>query len=94
MIKEAVEDYKRHKQDVEVNNRAVQVLDAHTHKFVQRRWADLLVGNIIIVQKDEFFPADLLFLSGVHDGSSHTSAWLVLCAFACERCTQQMIGAC
>lgn len=25
MVKEAVEDYKRHKQDVEVNNRAVEV---------------------------------------------------------------------
>jgi hypothetical protein len=25
MIKEAVEDYRRHKQDVEVNNRKVQV---------------------------------------------------------------------
>lgn len=25
MVKEAVEDYKRHRQDVEVNNRAVEV---------------------------------------------------------------------
>jgi hypothetical protein len=28
MVKEAVEDYKRHKQDVDVNNRAVEVSTA------------------------------------------------------------------
>lgn len=30
MVKEAVEDYKRHKQDVEVNNRAVEVSTGRT----------------------------------------------------------------
>ncbi len=66
MIKEAVEDWKRHRQDVEVNNRDVMVFDGPQNKFVQRQWKDVRVGDIITVNKDEYFPADLLFLTGGH----------------------------
>lgn len=57
MIKEAVEDYKRHRQDVEVNNRKVQVFSHATDGFVEKTWKDIQVGDVIIVHKDEFFPA-------------------------------------
>ncbi|GFH12108.1 phospholipid-transporting ATPase [Haematococcus lacustris] len=63
IIKEAVEDYKRYKADNEVNNRAVQVLDPGSKQFVTRRWMDVRVGEIIIIHKDEYVPADVLFLS-------------------------------
>jgi magnesium-transporting ATPase (P-type) len=63
MIKEAIEDYKRNKADNEINNRMVAVLNSQTHQFEQRRWKDLQPGEIVMVKRDEFFPADLLFLS-------------------------------
>jgi P-type E1-E2 ATPase len=57
MIKEAVEDYKRHRQDVEVNNRTVQVFSHAKDGFEEKTWKDINVGDVIIVHKDEFFPA-------------------------------------
>ncbi|CAO2187968.1 unnamed protein product [Urochloa humidicola] len=62
MIKEAVEDWRRKQQDVEVNNRKVEVYDG-TQSFHETEWKKLRVGDIVKVKKDEFFPADLLFLS-------------------------------
>ncbi len=67
MIKEAKEDYKRHKADVEVNNRRVDVLDVEKKKFVHKRWMDVTVGDIIIVKKNQAFAADLLFLTAENE---------------------------
>lgn len=66
MIKEAIEDWRRKTQDIEVNNRKVQVYDG-TCAFHQTEWKKLRVGDIVKVEKDEFFPADLLFLSSSFD---------------------------
>lgn len=63
MIKEAREDYVRYKADKEVNNRQVQVLDRDKKHFHHKRWKEVKVGEIIKVKKDEFFAADLLFLT-------------------------------
>ncbi|CAJ1946717.1 unnamed protein product [Sphenostylis stenocarpa] len=62
MAKEAVEDWRRRKQDIEANNRKVQVY-GRNYTFVETRWEKLRVGDIIKVYKDEYFPADLLLLS-------------------------------
>ncbi|KAJ7954023.1 Phospholipid-transporting ATPase [Quillaja saponaria] len=66
MVKEGIEDLRRKKQDVEVNNRRVQV-----HKrdgvFDYTEWKNLSVGDIVKVEKDEFFPADLLLLSSSYE---------------------------
>ncbi|XP_042443395.1 probable phospholipid-transporting ATPase 8 isoform X3 [Zingiber officinale] len=68
MAKEAIEDWQRKKQDIEVNNRKVNVYDG-AHSFYQTEWKKLRVGDIVRVEKDEFFPADLLLLStSYHDG--------------------------
>ncbi|KAM0945984.1 putative P-type phospholipid transporter [Dioscorea sansibarensis] len=66
MAKEAVEDWRRKKQDIEVNNRKVMVYDG-SHAFYQTEWKKLRVGDIVRVEKDEFFPADLVLLSSNHD---------------------------
>ncbi|KAK7266090.1 hypothetical protein RIF29_18730 [Crotalaria pallida] len=66
MVKEAVEDWKRRKQDIEANNRKVQVY-SRNHTFVETRWKKLRVGDIIKVYKDEYFPADLLLLSSKYE---------------------------
>ncbi|MED6195380.1 Phospholipid-transporting ATPase 10 [Stylosanthes scabra] len=66
MGKEAVEDWRRFKQDVEMNNRRVKVHHGDG-VFGHSKWRDLRVGNIVKVEKDEFFPADLILLSSSYD---------------------------
>lgn len=63
LIKEAIEDWRRYKTDMEVNIRPVQVFDASTGTFVTKLWREILVGEVVEVKKDEQFPADLLFLT-------------------------------
>ncbi|KAJ0677913.1 putative P-type phospholipid transporter [Helianthus annuus] len=66
MVKEGIEDWQRKQQDHEVNNRKVKV-----HRgggvFESRQWKKLKVGDIVKVEKDEFFPADLLLLSSSYE---------------------------
>ncbi|KAM0004042.1 putative P-type phospholipid transporter [Helianthus debilis subsp. tardiflorus] len=66
MIKEGIEDWQRKQQDHEVNNRKVKV---HRGEgvFESRQWKKLKVGDIVKVEKDEFFPADLLLLSSSYE---------------------------
>ncbi|XP_042500800.1 probable phospholipid-transporting ATPase 8 [Macadamia integrifolia] len=66
MAKEAVEDWRRRKQDIEANNRNVKVYEKD-HTFNVTRWKNLQVGDLVMVEKDEFFPADLLLLSSSYD---------------------------
>ncbi|XP_072972550.1 probable phospholipid-transporting ATPase 8 [Typha angustifolia] len=66
MAKEAVEDWRRKQQDIEVNNRKVGIYDG-THSFHQTEWEKLQVGDIVKVEKDEYFPADLLLLSSSYE---------------------------
>jgi phospholipid-translocating ATPase len=49
-------------QDVDVNNRTTQVFQFQDGAFYHVKWKDLRVGDIVKVQKDDFFPADLLLL--------------------------------
>lgn len=66
MAKEGVEDWRRRKQDIEVNNRKVEVYDK-SNSFKQTRWKKLRVGDLVKVHKDEYFPADLLLLSSSYE---------------------------
>lgn len=66
MVKEAVEDWRRRKQDIEVNNRNVKVRK-HDGTFGLTEWKNLKVGDVVKVGKDEFFPADLLLLSSSYE---------------------------
>ncbi|XP_022738677.1 putative phospholipid-transporting ATPase 9 isoform X2 [Durio zibethinus] len=66
MGKEAVEDWRRKKQDIEVNNRKVKVHQGDG-VFEHTKWRDLKVGDIVKVEKDEFFPADLILLSSSYE---------------------------
>lgn len=61
MVKEAVEDYKRHTSDGEVNNRTISIL---RHDGVEEsvRWIDLRVGHIIRVVNKGEVPADIILL--------------------------------
>jgi phospholipid-transporting ATPase len=61
--KEMKEDLKRHQADAELNSRLAQVLDPGTGAFELRKWKNIQVGDIVRVESNEFFPADLVLLS-------------------------------
>ncbi|GAB2278099.1 Probable phospholipid-transporting ATPase 8, variant 2 [Dionaea muscipula] len=67
MAKEAVEDWRRKKQDIEANNREVEVYDSNGKTFTKTKWKKLRVGNVVKVYKDGYFPADLLLLSSSYE---------------------------
>ncbi|KAK9509761.1 hypothetical protein O3M35_007001 [Rhynocoris fuscipes] len=60
-IKEIIEDFKRHRADGETNKREVEVLRDGNWQWVQ--WQNIVVGDIVKVHNNSFFPADLLVLS-------------------------------
>uniref|UniRef100_A0A6V7QQ72 Phospholipid-transporting ATPase n=1 Tax=Ananas comosus var. bracteatus TaxID=296719 RepID=A0A6V7QQ72_ANACO len=66
MAKEALEDWRRFMQDMKVNSRKVGV-----HKgdgqFGYKHWQKIRVGDVVKVEKDQFFPADLLLLSSSYE---------------------------
>lgn len=67
MLKEAYEDYQRYKSDNELNNRESQHLNYETQAFEKCQWADIRVGDIVKVEKNEEIPADLLLVSAPKD---------------------------
>ncbi|TYH39862.1 hypothetical protein ES332_D12G206200v1 [Gossypium tomentosum] len=66
MIKEGVEDWRRQQQDIEVNNRKVKVHQGDGN-FHHTEWKNLRVGDIVKVEKDEFFPTDLILLASSYE---------------------------
>ncbi|KAJ7956556.1 Phospholipid-transporting ATPase [Quillaja saponaria] len=66
MGKEALEDWRRKQQDIEMNNRKVKVHHGDG-VFNYSKWRDLKIGDIVKVEKDEFFPADLILLSSSYE---------------------------
>ncbi|KAL5723693.1 P-type phospholipid transporter [Ranunculus cassubicifolius] len=65
MVKEAIEDCRRRKQDIEANNRKAKAYAGDT--FHETRWKTLRVGDLVKVEKDDFFPADMLLLSSSYE---------------------------
>ncbi|GKA12944.1 probable phospholipid-transporting ATPase 4 [Tanacetum coccineum] len=66
LAKEGVEDFNRFIQDRKVNVRKVLV-HSGDGVFIKKPWMKLEVGDVVKVEKDHFFPADLLFLSSSYD---------------------------
>ncbi|KAJ3387897.1 hypothetical protein HDU84_000433 [Entophlyctis sp. JEL0112] len=60
-FKEIVEDSKRARSDAIVNATFVKTL--HGRQFVEKKWKDVVVGDIVRVENGQFFPADLILLS-------------------------------
>ncbi|XP_074026035.1 ATPase phospholipid transporting 8A1 isoform X3 [Leptinotarsa decemlineata] len=60
-IKEIIEDIKRHRADDETNHRKIEVLRGNN--WITVRWMDVIVGDIVKVLNNTFFPADLILLS-------------------------------
>ncbi|KDQ19994.1 hypothetical protein BOTBODRAFT_125521 [Botryobasidium botryosum FD-172 SS1] len=61
-FKEAQEDLKRHQSDGELNARLAQVLSP-SGTFVQKRWRDIRIGDVVRLESDNFIPADIVLIS-------------------------------
>lgn len=66
-VKDATDDYYRHKSDNQVNNRTVQVLSKGG--FSNEKWMNVQVGDIIKLENNNFVTADLLLLSSSEPNS-------------------------
>ncbi|KAL0481521.1 phospholipid-transporting ATPase, partial [Acrasis kona] len=66
MIKDGFEDLKRHIADRQVNKSKTTVL--RNDVLLQILWEDLKVGDIVQVEQDQPFPADLVCLSSTEAG--------------------------
>ena len=65
MIKDIIEDLKRHKSDDQENDGITQKL--FFNDFQRVRWRDVYTGDIIKVSRGEFIPADMLQLYTSND---------------------------
>ena len=61
MVREGIEDYLRHKSDIEMNSNPCKIYSAG--KFLEKKWAEIMVGDIVLVEEMEPFPADLIVLT-------------------------------
>lgn len=50
------------KGDRQVNNSKTQILNQKTNEFDTVKWRDLKPGDIVKIEKDQQFPADILLL--------------------------------
>ncbi|KAG8388401.1 hypothetical protein BUALT_Bualt02G0122100 [Buddleja alternifolia] len=66
MAKEAHEDWRRFIQDMKVNLRKANV-HIKDGEWGLKPWKTLRVGDVVKVEKDNFFPADLLLLSSSYE---------------------------
>ncbi|CAG9335514.1 unnamed protein product [Blepharisma stoltei] len=65
MIREGFEDYLRYKSDKETNSAKTMIY--RNGKFEEATFKEVQVGNVVLVQKDEAFPCDLVMLSSSAD---------------------------
>ena len=63
MIKDGVEDYKRHVSDEKENSQIVSVLNAVTGALDARKWREVKVGDVIVVQNHSQSPSDMVLLA-------------------------------
>ncbi len=60
-IKELIEDFKRASADSDLNGAKALVYE--NAQFISKKWIDIEVGDIVKIQAEESFPADLVLLS-------------------------------
>ncbi|KAF1917430.1 hypothetical protein BDU57DRAFT_164974 [Ampelomyces quisqualis] len=60
-IKEYIEDYRRKQSDAQLNNSKAQVLKGST--FAESKWINVAVGDVVRVESEAPFPADLVLLA-------------------------------
>ncbi|KAF9564813.1 calcium transporting ATPase [Agrocybe pediades] len=61
-FKEIQEDLKRHQSDSELNARKAKVLTPEC-TFVEKKWQDIQVGDVVRLDNNDFIPADMLLMT-------------------------------
>merc|ERR1712066_818992 len=61
-IKDIIEDYRRHLNDVDLNNKKCYVFNRDTKQYKPQAWKKIRVGDIILLRLNDVIPADLLLL--------------------------------
>lgn len=67
MIKDAYEDYKRHREDDGENNAETEVFSKTDNCYTKTKWRHVKVGDVVRVNENEFFPADMVILNSSED---------------------------
>ncbi|CAM4756544.1 unnamed protein product [Rotaria magnacalcarata] len=62
-VKDLVEDLKRWRSDSYINKQIAEVYDKTSKSFIECKWEDLNVGNVVRVRADQVVPADILLLA-------------------------------
>ncbi|XP_072612813.1 phospholipid-transporting ATPase VB isoform X7 [Vulpes vulpes] len=62
MVKDGMEDFKRHRFDREINCSNIWIYERKERNYVQKCWKDVRVGDFIQMQCNEIIPADILLL--------------------------------
>ncbi|KAF4090183.1 hypothetical protein AMELA_G00049150 [Ameiurus melas] len=61
-FKDAIEDYRRYCYDQRINNNLTHVYNGKQQCYVERRWADVCVGDVVHLCCNEIIPADMVLL--------------------------------
>ncbi|CAL9085786.1 unnamed protein product [Musa acuminata var. zebrina] len=64
-IKDAYEDYQRHRSDIAENNRLAAILPLHRPQAtatVKKKWKEVRVGELVRVEANETLPCDMVLL--------------------------------
>ncbi|XP_059015277.1 phospholipid-transporting ATPase IK isoform X1 [Mustela lutreola] len=65
--RDLVDDIGRHRSDRLINNRPCQILVGKS--FLWKKWANLCVGDVVCLHRDNIVPADLLLLASTEPSS-------------------------
>ncbi|PPR02401.1 hypothetical protein CVT26_011369 [Gymnopilus dilepis] len=61
-FKEVKEDVKRHQSDNDLNSRKAKVLTSQS-TFVEKKWKDIQVGDVVRLENNDFIPADMILIT-------------------------------
>ncbi|KAK2896579.1 hypothetical protein Q8A67_011067 [Cirrhinus molitorella] len=61
-VKDLWEDQRRRKSDQKINNCLCEVYDRNQKRYVERRWAEVCVGDLVRLCCNEIIPADMVLL--------------------------------
>ena len=62
-VKDVYEDWRRHQNDKVENNRLASVMVDGGRSFVEKKWRDVRVGEVIKIEANETIPCDIVLLS-------------------------------